>query len=125
MPISKTASWRNGYCESGFAGKRVHADAIDFWRVASVTAASPTGCWQKRTPLAKRSISAVHNGHGRNLHRDDLSCAAALAAEHQAHTNHNKNASAVSQGCSTFQKDKRLKGRASKPVQLRFSPASA
>jgi hypothetical protein len=34
MPMSKTASWRNGYCESSFVGKRDHADAIDCWRVA-------------------------------------------------------------------------------------------
>ena len=32
--MSKTASWHNGYCESGFVGKRVHADAVDCWRVA-------------------------------------------------------------------------------------------
>lgn len=32
--MSKTASWRNGYCESGFADKRDHAEAIDFWRFA-------------------------------------------------------------------------------------------
>jgi hypothetical protein len=33
MPMCKTASCRNGYCESGFADKRIHADAVDFWRV--------------------------------------------------------------------------------------------
>jgi hypothetical protein len=32
--MSKTASCRNDYSESGFTDKRVHADAIDFWRVA-------------------------------------------------------------------------------------------
>lgn len=34
MPMSKIASWRHGYCESGFDDKRVHADTIDFWRFA-------------------------------------------------------------------------------------------
>lgn len=32
--MSKTASCRNGYCESGFADKRIHADTVDFWHVA-------------------------------------------------------------------------------------------
>lgn len=59
--MSKTASWHNGYCESGFAGKRVHADAIDCWRIAIDDAgACRTGCWQMLTRLAKSSISAVH-----------------------------------------------------------------
>jgi len=40
--MSKTALWHNGYCESGFAGKRVHADAIDCWRVA-IDDAGPAG----------------------------------------------------------------------------------
>lgn len=34
MPMSKTASYPNGYCESAFAGKSVHADATDCWRAA-------------------------------------------------------------------------------------------
>jgi hypothetical protein len=39
--MSKTASWRNSYCESGFADKRVRADTIDFWRVATADAGRP------------------------------------------------------------------------------------
>ena len=39
--MSKTASWRNGYCESGLADKRVQADTIDFWRVAISDAGVP------------------------------------------------------------------------------------
>jgi len=42
MPMSKIALWHNGHCESGFAGKRVHADAIDCWRVA-IDDAGPAG----------------------------------------------------------------------------------
>ena len=41
MPMSKTASCRNGYCESGFADKRIHADAVDFWHVAISDAGLP------------------------------------------------------------------------------------
>jgi len=59
--MSKTASWRKGYCESGFADKRVRADAIDFWRVAIDVPVCPTGRWQTLTLLAKRSISAVEH----------------------------------------------------------------
>ena len=35
VPMSKTASWPNGYSVSCFAGKRVRGDTIDFWHVAS------------------------------------------------------------------------------------------
>jgi hypothetical protein len=52
MPMSKSASWRNGYCESGFADKRVRAGTIDFWHVAISDDGLPTGCWQMLTPLA-------------------------------------------------------------------------
>jgi hypothetical protein len=52
MPMSKTASCRNGYCESGFADKRIHADAVDFWHVAISDDGLPTGCGQMLTPLA-------------------------------------------------------------------------
>jgi hypothetical protein len=41
--MSKTASCRNDYSESGFTHKRVHADAIDFWRVAIRDAGLPDG----------------------------------------------------------------------------------
>jgi hypothetical protein len=41
MPMSKTASCRNDYSESGFTDKRIHADAIDFWRVAISDAGLP------------------------------------------------------------------------------------
>ena len=40
--MSKTASWHNGYCESGFADKGVRVDAIDCWRVA-IDDAGPAG----------------------------------------------------------------------------------
>jgi len=50
--MSKTASCRNGYCESGFADKRIHADAVDFWHVAISDDGLPTGCGQMLTPLA-------------------------------------------------------------------------
>ena len=39
--MSKTASCRNDYSESGFTDKRVHADAVDFWRVAISDAGLP------------------------------------------------------------------------------------
>jgi len=34
MSMSESTPRRNGYCESGFAGKSVHADATDCWRAA-------------------------------------------------------------------------------------------
>jgi hypothetical protein len=35
MPMSKTASSRKRYWDSGFVDKRLRANAIDFWRVAT------------------------------------------------------------------------------------------
>lgn len=34
MSMSESTPRRNGYCESGFASKSVHADAIDCWHTA-------------------------------------------------------------------------------------------
>ncbi len=50
---------RNGYCESGFAGKSVHADTIDCWHTAIESCRAARRCWQMLVLLAKRSIRTV------------------------------------------------------------------
>jgi hypothetical protein len=59
--MSKTASWRNGYRESGFAGK-------GFMRMPSIAGVSPPmmpacpiGCWQMLTLADKEQHQRVHH----------------------------------------------------------------
>lgn len=58
----RPASWRNGYCESGFASKRIHTDAIDFWRVTISDDDLPDG-------LLANAGTADKEKHGSLIHR--------------------------------------------------------